>query len=569
MVVLGAAAAVVAACGGDDDGGGGTPDAMVLEGAASFEVTHYDVDLDLATDKATVDVDLRTTSPGRCLTIGFVPDAADAVAIGGVAAAGVDISLSADTLTACDPASVGWPADTTLTLSVTATVPRAAAPQPSDPDLGLSTETDRGGGQFTYLVSWVGGCHRHGPCDARPDTFPTYRFTVHHDANTQVLCPGVLSASPVVTTCDFAYPGGPTYSTYGLAARSPAWSKSSLGTWGDGVAVSLYDVPGSQIAAEIDTPALSGFFAWMEQTFGDYPYGGELRLFVGDTYWAGFEHPGNIALSEYLATGGSSYFDGLTHTTMHEIAHQWAGDQATLADTYDFVWKEAMAEYLTFVYEDEHLPAGVAAKSANAWKSFAVGSAYHLVPDERPELFEYYGDVYGPGPMILFRQLEVMYGRDKVLAALDALIGTGAPRTLSVEDVRDALEAATGAELGAYFEAWVYGAGAPSWPSILVNVAPKAGGAPNEYEVAVSSSTADGVPRGAAFTVRITGANAGEVVDVAVSNGPSGGAYPVQTVVIPFTPVATEVDPFDEALVFPASMPKPAPRRLEPWRISR
>src|SRR5690606_23155931 len=107
------------------------------------------------------------------------------------------------------------------------------------------------------------------------------------------------------------------------------------------------------LAPRLDVDEHKAFTAWMVENFGPYPYGNELRFAVGPTYWNGFEHPGNIILNDRLNTGGigESFSNPLAHTTSHEIAHQWAGDQTTLADTYDFVWKEAMAEYLVYAHQ--------------------------------------------------------------------------------------------------------------------------------------------------------------------------------------------------------------------------
>jgi aminopeptidase N len=238
--------------------------------------------------------------------------------------------------------------------------------------------------------------------------------------------------------------------------------------------------------------------------------------------------------------------------------HQWAGDQATLAGTYDFVWKEAMAEYLTFVYEDEHLAAGVAAKTRAYWKRIALDAKYYPVPQDqpRPPLEVYYGDAYGQGPMVLFRQLEVMYGRDQVMAALVALIGTGHPRTLSVDDVQAALEVATGADLGAYFDAWVRGSGPAAFPFATASFEETAPGS-GAWRVRVATETSDGVARGCAFHVRLLGAGgvaAGEAADYFFTNGPGGGEYETPAAqVLAWTPTSLVVDPDQECLVYTAA----------------
>ncbi|MCX5743666.1 MAG: M1 family aminopeptidase [Proteobacteria bacterium] len=234
--------------------------------------------------------------------------------------------------------------------------------------------------------------------------------------------------------------------------------------------MTVYDRTDTGIAAGIDAAYHAGFVAMMEQNFGPYPFGADLRVLVAPTYWAGFEHPGNIVIDDSLKKVqiGSAYASPLAHTLDHEIAHQWAGDQTTIADTYDFVWKESMAEYLAFVYEASVDPA-IGLKTADAWKQFSVGAQYFPVPGEKPALFDYYGDVYGPGPMILFRQIEVLSSRANVITALQSVLGT--PRALSVDEVVAALETSTGLDLGAYAAAWIHGTGAPVFPQVDVAVA--------------------------------------------------------------------------------------------------
>jgi aminopeptidase N len=154
----------------------------------------------------------------------------------------------------------------------------------------------------------------------------------------------------------------------------------------------------------------------------------------------------------------------MQHVFMHEIIHQWAGDRTTIATPLDFVWKEAIAEYLSYVFEDEHGDPAEAAMTRAYWDLISPYSVHYPRPTDEPapEVVDFYGDVYGPGPMVLFVQLEPLVGRANVLTALKSFLGEPGART--VEDLRGALEQASGADLAAYFDAWVIGSGAPSWP---------------------------------------------------------------------------------------------------------
>src|SRR5439155_1615596 len=153
----------------------------------------------------------------------------------------------------------------------------------------------------------------------------------------------------------------------------------------------------------------------------------------------------------------------VAHTLDHEMTHMWAGDQTTIATTYDFAWKESMAEYLPFTYEDSTGGATVSSRTAGSWKLFANGATYFPVPDDMPALIDYYGE----GPMILFRQVEALSSRAAVIAALQTLLGS--PHAMSVDDVIAALSASTGLDLTQYGKDWLHGTGKPDWPRMQVS----------------------------------------------------------------------------------------------------
>jgi len=442
--------------------GGGNDDEPGPLGDATAQITRYDYRFDLATRAAHAKVTAVLETPGNCVRVNLRADTAPTGwIVDGKPALAATLAEQQAHVCGVD----GHRAGDTMTIEVDVTVPMATL---SGSQVGYSVTNDSNGNPFHYLVSWIGGCDRFGPCDARPSTFATYAFTVTHAPSLDVRCSGdVTEVSDTETRCVFERDGGPTYSTFGIAAY-PAWTQTDKGTWGS-AKVTLYDRATTMINAAIDPAYHDGFMKFMESTFGPYPYGNELRVLTAPTYWSGFEHPGNIVLDDVLAKASSSYLHPVAHVLDHEIAHQWAGDQTTLADTYDFVWKEAMAEYLTFVYEDMVDPPA-ALQTANAWKSFSVGSQFYPVPLEKPALFAYYGDVYGPGPMILFRQIEVLSSRAQVIDALKTLLGRA--HAISVDDVLSALESKTGLELDAYAAAWIRGTGAPVWPRASITFTP-------------------------------------------------------------------------------------------------
>jgi aminopeptidase N len=119
------------------------------------------------------------------------------------------------------------------------------------------------------------------------------------------------------------------------------------------------------------------------------------------------EHPANVVVREDLPDVQRLYANVPLHTVLHEIAHQWAGNRTTLAHRLDFVWKEAISEYLVYVFEQDRRPAPEAATTRTVWHDIGNGSSYPVRPLADPDLplSVWVSGGYGSGPMALFVQL--------------------------------------------------------------------------------------------------------------------------------------------------------------------
>lgn len=504
-------------------GGGGGASA----GPMSATITRYGLRFDLATATLVSTLTLDVTQAGACFTVPSELDPTEA-AFDGVAASvsrkGGDVEVCGATLAPGEHA-----------LEATTLVPKKKF---LGLDVGYATPTDLSGETFSYLLSWVGGCDHFGPCDDAPDRLVHFDFDVVHPAGTVALCPGTRSeTSPTETHCELSGATAPTYSAYAFAI-DPAWQAAPLVSAG-GVDVTMFEVPGGTLAQTLDEPSLAAFLDWSTARFGALPYGSELRIAGAPTYWLGFEHPANIVVMEDLDQFDLPYAAAVQHVTMHEIAHQWAGDAATIASAPDFAWKEAIAEYVAYVFEDESRPPVEAAASLAYWDGISIDAAYHVRPtDEPPPAVEdFYSDVYGPGPMTLFIQLEPLIGRDAVLAGIAQFLAGGGVR--SVADLQAALEAASGEDLGDYFDAWVFGSGAPVWPAFQVTTSDLGGG---QVQVTVTQVQPGGVVFPCHVAVRLSGATTQTLVDV------DFGLHPAQAAAsaiasFPESVLSTAVDP--------------------------
>ncbi len=444
----GGAAMTTVGSGGAPGAGGGAP--------AESLVTRYDYRFDLATRAAHSKLTYSSPPPdGNCIGIACrLP--VTSVLWSGTAA--TSASVTDELLKACGGALA---ATDPFTLEADQLVPLKTFDKL---DVGYMTRTDMAGGVFSYLLSWVGGCSHFGPCDVDPSRLVELHFDIEHPKGTVVLCPGLRTAGATSTRCDIEDTLAPTYSGFGFAA-DPKWVRTPFVT-AAGTELVFFEVPGGKLRTSLDPVSVSAFITWVTGLLGPLPYGPELRFAGGPTAWLGFEHPANVILLEDLPDLKTSYADATMHVLMHETVHQWAGDRTTLASASDFVWKEATAEYLAYVFEDEHRPKVEAESSLAYWDAISLQSEHYPRPTDAPAVQTFYGDVYGPGPMVLFVQLESLLGRDAVLAGLAAFLKDAGAK--DVASLRLALEDAAGLDLKDYFEVWVFGEGAPEWPTFEV-----------------------------------------------------------------------------------------------------
>ncbi len=525
-------------CSNGSAGSGGTGGTTVM-GDIAANVTKYDYSFDVTTAHGTSRLDLDVAPEGgNCWDV--------SCELGGVSSVlwnetpATSAGVSNGKLRACGPGVAEGP---TLMLGSQVDVPIDLW---FGLDVGFSRRKNMAGGTFTYLLSWVGGCDRFGPCDDDPSRIAAFHFDVTHPENTVVLCPGTRTGGATNTTCDVE--NAPTYSAFALAADT-SWIPAPFGTFA-GVDFVFYEVPGGKIATSLDKTSVGAFMDWITALVGPFPYGKELRIAGAPTAWLGSEHPANIILLQDIDKLNDPIKSTSMHVLMHEIVHQWAGDRTTLATASDFVWKEATAEYLAYVFEEEARPVGEAAATRKYWDSIWQQSTYWPRPTDEPapavQLF--YGDVYGPGPMVLYLQLEPLIGRPAVLAGIKSFLAT--PGGRSVMELKDALAQASGKNLDAYFDAWVFGQGKPEWPTFAVK-ADQVGG---EVTVSVTQQNVSGKLFGCAVEVEVRGATQSARVVVDFGLTPSNVVATAKTTL--GEPVTTVVlDPDNHVIGWNAGAP--------------
>ena len=205
-----------------------------------------------------------------------------------------------------------------------------------------------------------------------------------------------------------------------------------------------------------------------------YPYE-KLSLIVGATRYGGMENSGAIVFTSSLfnrnSTAGTSKTYGVPFGNVtliaHEIAHQWFGDSVTESTWSDLWLSEGFATYFAGLFVQRY-------ESEEAFQRYmrdASASVFAYEKKKRVPIFdrdtESLMDLLNPnnyqkGAWVL-HMLRSNLGDDVFFRGIRAYYESHKNSVASTEDLRVALEKASGKDLRAFFARWVYDSGHPQY----------------------------------------------------------------------------------------------------------
>lgn len=201
-----------------------------------------------------------------------------------------------------------------------------------------------------------------------------------------------------------------------------------------------------------------------------YPWGKYDQIFVPEYNLGAMENPGLVTFTEnYLARGRSTaqLRERRTAVIMHEMAHMWFGNLATMR-WWDGLWlKESFADLMGY-----HVCAA-ATQYDTSWVSFALGrkaGAYRAdqLPSTHPivasvaDLEEarqnFDGITYNKGASVI-KQLMAYVGEDTFFAGAAAYFERHAYGSTELTDLLACVEESSGRDLGGWARAWLQTSG--------------------------------------------------------------------------------------------------------------
>jgi len=242
-----------------------------------------------------------------------------------------------------------------------------------------------------------------------------------------------------------------------------------MNEWQD-VPVPFYVLPGREEEAKLSlgkTPKMVDFFS--KKIGVRYPYAQYATVCVGDFIFGGMENTGATTLTEYTLHDERAHQDFTSDPLVaHELAHQWFGDLLTCRDwsngwlnegfaTYfEALWREFDMGRDEFIYEMYGNAQSYLSEDGGHYRRPIVAYTFNQPID----LFDRH--LYEKGSLVL-HMLRYLLGDEGWWKTINYYVTKHRGQNVITADLERAVEEATGRNLQAFFEQWVYKAGYPQF----------------------------------------------------------------------------------------------------------
>jgi aminopeptidase N len=344
------------------------------------------------------------------------------------------------------------------------------------PKDGLILIADKDGRPSATGDNWPDRVHNWIPCLDHPSAKATVRFTVTAPARDLV----VANGQPESTRPDsngmmtWVWNEAVPISPYCMVVCAGEFAR--LESKDKAVTQLSYYVPQSdrRFSMQGFAPAAPSL-KFFTETIAPYPYE-KLGLIVGATRYGGMENSSAIVFTSTLFSNFETaqprsrtynISSGVEGVVAHEIAHQWFGDSVTEATWADLWLSEGFATYFAGLFIEKY-------ESKREFQSYMKDAAEkyfsyekeHRTPIHDRET-ENLNDLlnrnnYEKGAWVL-HMLRGMMGDKAFFEGIRDYYAAHRNSTATTEDLRAAMEKASGTDLKDFFARWVYGSGHPRY----------------------------------------------------------------------------------------------------------
>jgi aminopeptidase N len=343
------------------------------------------------------------------------------------------------------------------------------------PKDGLILTNDKDGKPSAVGDNWPDRVHHWIPTFDHPSAKATVTFNITAPARDEVVANGKLDR--VETTA-----GGQRTWTYSEGVPIPPYCMiigvgqfAKIESPQKALTPLVYYVPQSDasLAQKGFAPSIPSL-EFFSKTVGPYPYE-KLAMIVGATRFGGMENSSAIVFTSNLltrpATAGMSKTYGIPAGNVsliaHEIAHQWFGDSVTGATWADLWLSEGFATYFAGMFVQRYEGEEAFQQYLNSWAtnifSYEKKKRTPIYDRDTEDLFDLLNaNNYQKGGWVL-HMLRSRLGDEVFLRGIRAYYAAHKNSTATTDDLRKALEKASGKDLKDFFARWVYDTGHPEY----------------------------------------------------------------------------------------------------------
>jgi aminopeptidase N len=343
------------------------------------------------------------------------------------------------------------------------------------PKDGLILTADKDGKPAAVGDNWPNRVHHWIPTLDHPSAKATITFNVTAPAREEVVANGRLDhvETTAIGQRTWTFSEGVPIPPYCMIIGVGQFAR--LEPAQSALTPLSYYVPhsDSQFAQKGFSPAIPSLELFTK-TVAPYPYE-KLALIVGATRFGGMENSSAIVFTSTLfgrsSNAGMSKTFGVPSNNVsliaHEIAHQWFGDSVTESTWSDLWLSEGFATYFAGLFVQRY-------DGEEAFQKYMDGAATNVFEYEKKslkpifdreteDLFELLNaNNYQKGAWVL-HMLRSNLGDDVFFRGIRNYYETHKNSTASTEDLRVALEKASGKNLRSFFARWVYDSGHPQY----------------------------------------------------------------------------------------------------------
>jgi aminopeptidase N len=365
---------------------------------------------------------------------------------------------------------------------------------------GLILTNDKDGRPSATGDNWPNRVHHWIPTLDHPSAKASVNFQVTAPARTLVVANGRLESrrTNANATQTWTYREAAPMPPYCMVVAVGEFAEIKPGAMLPNVLppVAYYVPPSEQKFALDGFGAALPSLTFFSRTIAPFPYA-KLAHIVGATRFGGMENSGAIIYSRTLfdprenvpASPRFRVRRGLVELIAHETAHQWFGDAVTPATWADLWLSEGFATYYAGLFVERHeSPAAFReymGRKAGEYLKYEQGRRAPIYDRETEDLNELLNaNNYQKGAWVL-HMLRAELGDAVFFRGIRAYYRAHQHKTATTEDLRRALERASGRSLREFFARWVYASGHP------------------RYEAAWTWSERTGAARGGVLTLTL------------------------------------------------------------------